>query len=183
MSEPKPLLKPLAPPTVEPRLWLDGRFVEDGWRPLADDEIVPATGHVFVSLPRWQRQSAHLRTLGVPLGLTLATPELADPQVPHLGDLAVIALSFPKFTDGRAYSTAHRLRAIAGYRGELRATGDVLLDQIPLMLRAGFNAFEIRHAPTIAALERGELPALPNIYQPTTVEDRIRDWHLRRRAA
>lgn len=183
MSEPKPLLKPLQPPTAAPRLWANGRFAEeDAWHQIGDEEAVPAAGRVLLSLQRWQRNGAHLAGLGVPLGVALATSELADVSVMRLGELAVIALPFAKFTDGRAYSAAHRLRTVADYRGQLRATGDVLLDQIPLMLRAGFDAFEIRHTPTIAALERGDLPALSNIYQPVTGAAGW-DWHVRRRVA
>jgi uncharacterized protein (DUF934 family) len=59
------------------------------------------------------------------------------------------------------------------YKGEIRATGDVLLDQLPLMLRCGFDAFAIVHAPTIAALDAGNLPAIPEVYQ-TAVQGRGR---------
>jgi uncharacterized protein (DUF934 family) len=82
-----------------------------------------------------------------------------------LDRLSIIALNFPKFTDGRSYSKARTLREQHGYKGEIRATGDVLLDQVPLMLRCGFDALEITNAPTIRALERGHLPAVAETYQ------------------
>jgi uncharacterized protein (DUF934 family) len=70
----------------------------------------------------------------------LESDEDARALIPHLGQLALIEISFPKFRDGRGYSAARILRE-AGYAGELRAQGDVLVDQIPLMRRCGFDAF------------------------------------------
>jgi len=74
----------------------------------------------------------------------------------------VIAIAFPKFTDGRGYSIARLLRERLGYAGELRATGDVLADQIPLLWRCGFDALVVEHEPTRAVLAEGRLarPAL-----------------------
>jgi uncharacterized protein (DUF934 family) len=63
---------------------------------------------------------------------------------PHLDKLALVALVFPKYQDGRAYSQGRILRERLGYRGELRATGQVLRDQFVFMLRAGFDAFEVK---------------------------------------
>ena len=182
MSEPKPLLKPLPPPVTEPRLWQDGRFADDPWHVIADDAAIPVDGHALITLIRWRAQRKSLVALGVPVGIVTDASAILDPDGDDLGHLAVIALAFPKFTDGRAYSAARRLRNLAGYRGQIRATGDVLLDQIPLMLRSGFDAFEIRHLPTIKALERGQLPALMQIYQPTS-ETPARPWISRRAVA
>ncbi|NLS26992.1 hypothetical protein S2M10_19820 [Sphingomonas sp. S2M10] len=66
--------------------------------------------------------------------------EDARALLPHLGRIALVEVSFPSFRDGRGYSSARILRE-AGYRGELRAQGDVLVDQIPLMRRCGFDSF------------------------------------------
>jgi uncharacterized protein (DUF934 family) len=63
---------------------------------------------------------------------------------PWLGHLALIALHFPKFRDGRAYSQARLLRETFGFRGTLRATGDVLRDQFHFLVRAGFDSFEVK---------------------------------------
>ena len=67
-----------------------------------------------------------------------------DDLVPYLDRLAGVALVFPSFRDGRAYSQARLLRERYGYEGELRATGQVLRDQFVFMLRAGFDAFEVK---------------------------------------
>jgi uncharacterized protein (DUF934 family) len=77
--------------------------------------------------------------------------------LPHLDRLALVEVSFPKFRDGRGYSTGRILRE-AGYTGELRAQGDVLVDQIPLMRRCGFDSFApeapVDEAVLAAALAR-----------------------------
>jgi uncharacterized protein (DUF934 family) len=74
--------------------------------------------------------------------LTLANTDDVAQLGARLDGVKLIVLSFPKFTDGRAYSQARLLRERLGYRGELRATGAVFLDQLPFMLRCGFDSFE-----------------------------------------
>ena len=76
---------------------------------------------------------------------------------PHLARFALIALVFPKFSDGRSYSAARLLRERLGFKGELRAVGDVLHDQIQLMRRCGIDSFEVKHAPTRAAMDHSRL--------------------------
>ena len=73
---------------------------------------------------------------------TLANTDRPEALAPDLARLKLIVLHFPKFTDGRAYSQARTLRGRLGYRGELRATGQVLRDQLPFLLRCGFDSFE-----------------------------------------
>ena len=74
--------------------------------------------------------------------VSLANTDPVEDLAPHLGRLRLIVLEFPKFSDGRAYSQARLLRGRMGYRGELRATGAVLQDQVAFMLRCGFDSFE-----------------------------------------
>ncbi|MXO51288.1 DUF934 domain-containing protein [Erythrobacter gaetbuli] len=84
--------------------------------------------------------------------------------IPHLGRLSLVEVNFPAFGDGRGYSSARILRE-AGYEGELRAVGDVLVDQVAYMRRCGFDAFE-----PDAALDEGDLESAldrwPEVYQP-----------------
>lgn len=82
-----------------------------------------------------------------------------------LAGVEVIALHFPKFTDGRAYSQARLLRGRLGYRGELRATGAVFLDQLPFLLRCGFDAFESDQPGFAEALARA-CDLFSVVYQP-----------------
>lgn len=83
--------------------------------------------------------------------------EDARALLPYLDRLSLVEVSFPKFRDGRGYSSARILRE-AGYTGELRAQGDVLVDQIPLMRRCGFDSFapeaEVDEAALAASLAR-----------------------------
>jgi uncharacterized protein (DUF934 family) len=182
MSEPSPLLAPLRPTSTDARLWKSGAFTADPWRAVADDATIPIDGHAIVSLKRWRAEQLMLAADGRPFGIRVEPADTLDPATDDLERLAVIALAFPKFTDGRAYSTARRLREQWAYRGEVRATGDVLLDQLPLMLRAGFDAFEIVNAPTITALEKAPVPSVSHVYQ-RSVTARVSDWHSRRKVA
>ena len=85
-----------------------------------------------------------LAARGEPTGLWLAPEEDPAEIAAALASLALVAVHFPKFTDGRGYSTASLLRRRHGYRGELRAFGDVRRDLLPFLERAGFDAFELR---------------------------------------
>jgi len=78
----------------------------------------------------------------------------------------LIALKFDKFADGRAFSYAELLRERHAFTGELRATGEVLLDEIALMQRCGFTSFEVTDANTLRALNEGRLPKGALFYQP-----------------
>ncbi len=121
----------------------DGRLSVDDWRHLGDDEPIPANGAITVSFARWQTDEAvlHLRTdkLGLRLPNTIAPQEIAE----DVSRFSLIILNFPKFTDGRAYSQARLLRTRFGYKGELRADGNVLRDQLMFMRRCGFNSFVV----------------------------------------
>lgn len=119
------------------------RIVEDRWQHLADDAEL-AAGPVIVSLARWRRERQALLERGDPVGVRVPnTADVAD-LAEDLPLLALVALEFPKFADGRAYSQARLLRERHGYRGEIRAVGDVLRDQLLFMARCGFDAFELR---------------------------------------
>ena len=85
---------------------------------------------------------------------------------PHLDRLALVALVFPSFRDGRAYSQARLLRERYGFRGELRATGDVLRDQFLFLVRAGFDAFEVKKDADAAAFAEA-VGRYSVFYQPT----------------
>lgn len=85
---------------------------------------------------------------------------------PYLDQIALVALAFPAFSDGRAFSHASLLRSRLGFKGEVRAVGDVLIDQIPLMLRCGVASFSVSNATALQRLEEGRLPGIDNHYQP-----------------
>jgi uncharacterized protein (DUF934 family) len=125
--------------------WRDGAAsVEaDDWTLLAAGAAWPETGRLIVPLAD---------ALGNPvavdrraqIGLLLAADDDPHAAVPLFAHVALIAVQFPKFTDGRGYSTATLLRTRLGWRGELRAVGDVLHDQLLLLARVGFDSFALR---------------------------------------
>ena len=85
----------------------------------------------------------------------------------HLDRLALVAVAFPAFNDGRAFSHASLLRSRLDFGGEVRAVGDVLIDQIPLMLRCGVDSFAVSNATALKRLAEGRLPGIAVHYQPT----------------
>jgi uncharacterized protein (DUF934 family) len=111
----------------------------------ADDEI-PAAGAVIVNVEQWQAQREALLARGTPLGIKLRSDQSPELIAADVGHFALVALEFPKFRDGRAYSYARLLRERYGFKGELRAVGEVLLEQLFFMLRTGFDAFELSSA-------------------------------------
>jgi uncharacterized protein (DUF934 family) len=121
----------------------NGELVESSFVDASGAETIPATGPVIVSLEQWQAQRDALLARGTPLGVRLRSDQPPERIAGDLEHFAVVALEFPKFRDGRAYSYARLLRERYGYRGELRAVGEVLLEQLFFMLRTGFDAFDL----------------------------------------
>lgn len=122
----------------------DRQIVSDTFAVVADDAELPAGGDVLVSATRFLADPSAILSHSGKVGVILPNNRDVDDLVPHLGKLAVVALVFPTFKDGRAYSQARLLRERHSYKGELRATGQVLRDQFVFMLRAGFDAFDVR---------------------------------------
>jgi uncharacterized protein (DUF934 family) len=121
----------------------DDALVEDEYRFVADADPLPASGAVLVTLARWQADRAALLERADPVGVRLRSDESSELIGDDLDRIALVALEFPQFRDGRAYSYARILRERFGFAGEIRAVGDVLMDQLHFMLRTGFNAFEL----------------------------------------
>jgi len=117
------------------------RGVEDPFTHVADDEDM-ATGDVIVSLARFQSEGEGLLSEGRRVGLRLKAEEEAEALAYDLPRLAVVALEFPKYRDGRAYTNARLLRERFKFAGQVRAVGDVLREQAGFMVRVGFDAFE-----------------------------------------
>jgi uncharacterized protein (DUF934 family) len=124
-------------------------LVTDEWTVLrlregetADRVVVPA-GKVIVPLPVWNCQHESLRQRSE-IGVWLASFERAEDIPDDIHRFPVIGVDFHKFTDGRGYTMAWRLRKQLGFRGELRAMGDILRDQLFFLKRVGFDAFALR---------------------------------------
>ncbi|HEX8612145.1 MAG TPA: DUF934 domain-containing protein [Telluria sp.] len=129
----------------------------------APDTVVVPEGKVIVPLAVWQAQRAVLGSRSE-IGVWLAPDERAEALKGELDKFAVVAIDFPKFTDGRGYSIAYNLRMRLNYQGELRAIGDVLRDQLFQMQRCGFDAFATRPDRNIHDALKG-LTDFSEVYQ------------------
>jgi uncharacterized protein (DUF934 family) len=119
-------------------------IVDDGFAHIADGAEFPASGDIIVSVDRYREQRASLRQRQGRVGVQLRSDQEAKTVAEFLPELSLVAIEFPGFKDGRGYTTARLLRERYGYKGELRAVGDVLRDQLFYMLRCGFDAFELK---------------------------------------
>ena len=156
----------------------DDALVPDPWVSLGDEEALPEGAPAIVGLERWQAERETLIERNAPLGIRLRSDQPPKLVLDDLDRFAVIALEFPKFGDGRAYSYARLLRERYGFRGELRAVGNVLRDQALFMLRCGFDAFEVAEGTSIEGW-RAALAEISVFYQPA--EDGRRPVHALRR--
>ncbi len=136
-----------------PLLSHDG-FVADEYVPLSDSDPIPSSGRITVGIVRFISTLEHFATFTGNLGLRLDTTTRVESLAPYLPKIALIVLPFPAFNDGRAYSIARQLR-LDGYRGELRAAGNILPDQIQLMQQVGIDSFEVSDRFPLAAWQRG----------------------------
>ena len=148
------------------RLVKDNALVEDPFEYVPEGGEIPPDGPVIVHLEQWRTHRNELSGRGSAVGVRLKSDESPELVANDLGRFAVVALEFPAFRDGRAYSYARILRERYGFEGEVRAVGDVLREQLHFMLRTGFNAFEIAGDDPLgqirAAMEDFSVP-----YQPT----------------
>jgi uncharacterized protein (DUF934 family) len=120
------------------------KIVDDAFVHVPDANELPESGDVIVSLDRFRELRTALLARGSKLGIQLRSDQEAKLVVDLLPDLAVVAIEFPGFKDGRGYTTARLLRERFGFKGEIRAVGDVLRDQLYYMERCGFDAFELK---------------------------------------
>lgn len=129
-------------------------FSDDGWTELADD--APLTGAVdaLISLKRFGQNRPEIENHNGRIGVRLDNDVDVEVLIPYLDRLSLVALEFPAFTDGRAYSQARIIRRQLGFAGEIRATGDVLADQAELMLRCGFDSFEVKDGQSLEIWRR-----------------------------
>jgi len=166
MLAPMTETKPEAPPA--PRLWTPTGFREDEWTHAESAEALAGNGRFILPLPSFLvldpqvRKSAKER-----LGVLLQPGDKLEAIVPLLDEVTLVALAFPAFNDGRSFSKAELLRSRHGFEGPIRATGQVLVDQLPHMLRLGFDEFEVSHPVLLKRLEEGRIGGLPVYYQPT----------------
>jgi len=127
----------------------DRNVVTDPWNRLelkADGSFppTPATGDIIVPLAMWREQRAHLLVRPGRIGVWLNSHEDTADIAEDLRLFGVVAVNFPAFGDGRGFSTARLLRDRYGWKGELRAVGDIFRDQLFFLASCGFDAFVLR---------------------------------------
>ena len=158
----------------------------DGWKTLeiaANEEaetIALPSGDVIFPLAVWQARKAEIISTHKRIGLLLQSGDCVKDIAADLDYFIVIAVNFPKFVDGRGYSSASLLRQRYNYQGELRAVGDVLHDQLFFMQRVGFDSYALKDGKdTVYALQAGFSP-FAETYQTSTSQP---EPNFRRRSA
>ncbi|TIL30954.1 DUF934 domain-containing protein [Mesorhizobium sp.] len=150
------------------RLWTPTGFSEDEWSHAESADALSGNGRfilplqVFLDLDPAVRRSAKER-----LGVLLQPGDQLEKIADLLDQISLVALAFPAFSDGRSFSKGELLRSRYRFDGAVRATGQVLVDQLPHMLRLGFDEFEVSNPVLLKRLEEGRTGGLPLSYQPT----------------
>lgn len=147
-----------------PLITVDG-FREDAFVALGDNTPLPE-GAVLVSLSRFQAERDALIARNAPIGVRLKSDQPPEELGEDVHRLSLVVLEFPKFRDGRPFSWARLLRTRLGFKGEVRAAGDFLYDQIAYQKRVGFDAWEVARGFTPDDLHRA-LNEIGNVYQPS----------------
>lgn len=121
----------------------EARWAEDAFVNVTDEDAIPDAGDVILSLARFEAEGdALLSSNSRRVGVRIESDQEVEVLAYDLPRIAVVALAFPKFRDGRAYTSARLLRERFKYEGQIRAVGDVLQEQAGFMVRCGFDAFE-----------------------------------------
>lgn len=153
-----------------PKLIKDHAIIDDDYvliSPNEDGSLTLPNHPVLVKLPTWQAHRDVVLAHSHGKGVQLAPDEFAENLADDIHHLDVIAIEFPAFADGRGYSTAYTLRTRLGFKGELRAVGDVFKDTLFYQQRSGFNAFAVRNDKNIEDALRG-LKTFSTPYQGST---------------
>ena len=141
----------------------NGKPAQDEYLFAGDDEPL-SEGPVIVSLTRLRREREALLARNAPLGVKLAADQSPEALGSDLKHLSLVALEFPTFRDGRPFSWARLLHTRLRFKGEIRATGDFLPDQIAFLVRTGFDALEFAGTPEVFTRALAEIS---NVYQPS----------------
>ena len=137
--------------TLATKIILNRQIVPDSWQFVGENQALPASGNLIVPLAVWREQQIALTQRAGKTGVWLRGSD--DPeqlQSNHeLINLPLIAVEFAQFVDGRGYSIGRLLRERYGFKGELRAVGDVLRDQLSALTRCGFNSFALKEGKSL----------------------------------
>jgi uncharacterized protein (DUF934 family) len=164
------------------KIWNESGFVtDDPWIVETEETKAGSNEKAILGLDDFLAKVAE--TEETELGVLINPADDVRKLEGHLDRLALVAVAFPAFNDGRAFSHASLLRARLGFSREVRAVGDVLIDQIPLMLRCGIDSFAVTNATALKRLAENRLPGIDNHYQPTArPSEDVGSYSWRRRA-
>ena len=154
-------------------------FAADPFVTVSDDAPLPEAGGAIVSLARFQKERETLLARNSPIGVQLKASENPELLGADLERLSVVALDFPTHRDGRAFSWARMLRTRLGYKGQIRAVGNFIYDQINYQRRVGFDAWLVPESLSIEEFRKA-FKEETNVYQPST-DGRITIRELRLR--
>ena len=160
----------------------NGEWILDTWRFYPDDQPVPSARPKIVTLARLKGDDGEfLFHCDCQLGVRLESHEKIEDLEPWLERLQLIALAFPKFADGRAFSSAAMLRQHYHFAGEIRAVGEVLVDQYPFMRRVGFDAFEVEPGRVLESWKNAKIGiGLAYQYDDKAADQATAVWRARR---
>jgi uncharacterized protein (DUF934 family) len=159
----------------------NGEWILDPWRFYADDQPIPSTKPKIVTLARLKGDDGEfLFHCACNLGVRLESDDKVEALEPWLKRLQLVALAFPKFVDGRAFSSAAMLRQHYGFAGEIRAVGNVLVDQYPFMRRVGFDAFEVEPGRALQSWKNARIDvSMAYQYDDSTSDAATAVWRAR----
>jgi phosphoadenosine phosphosulfate reductase len=156
---------------VEKNLFKDGAFIADPFRAWVEGDDPATVRYTHVPVKVFLENREAILANPHPLGLLVSPADKVEDVAADLSRFASVAINFPAFGDGRGYSSARLVVERYKYKGEVRAVGDVLMDQVPLMKRCGIEAFVVTHPATRKALESGQLTTVNLFYQPVGVTE------------
>ena len=164
------------------KIWTRDGFVEnEPWVIETEELKAVAEQKSVLPLADFLVRAAESNDIG--LGVLIAPADDVTRLEPYLDRIELVAVSFPAFNGGRGFSHASLLRSRLGFTGEVRAIGDVLIDQVPLMLRVGIDSFSVTNATALKRRSENRLPAIPHLYQPAErAADAVKSYSWRREA-
>lgn len=160
------------------KIWRETGFVDNDPWVIESEEVTAGEGQKPVlPLADFLVKVAESNEGG--LGVLIRPADDVTALHPYLDRIGLVAVAFPAFNDGRAFSHAALLRERLGYEGEIRAVGDVLIDPLALMLRTGITSFAVSNPTAIARLAEGRIPGIDLHYQPAQLSEKVPDTGAR----
>jgi uncharacterized protein (DUF934 family) len=166
-------------------IFKDGEFIEESWARADAETGSEVKGNALVAQTLFLADPEGYFTRDGKVAVLVEAGDDVEEIQSYLDRLALVAVDFPSFSDGRGFSAARVLREQIGYKGDIRAVGKYILDQVPLARRCGVTSFEISKPEVLKALKAGEWPEVTKYLQPVGTVDEIpegtRPWARRSR--